>query len=76
VGINNRLLACKAERDKLYNYVKPALRVSPYFQVLALPPYTPRSPYRNLILRFMKEGGTQENDKGCIGHEDKRISDS
>jgi hypothetical protein len=31
VATNSRLLACKAERDKLYNYVKPALRVSPYF---------------------------------------------
>jgi hypothetical protein len=36
VTINSRHLACKAEKDKLYNCVKPTLRVSPYFQVLAL----------------------------------------
>jgi hypothetical protein len=36
VSINSRLLACKAERDKLYNRAKPTLRVSPYFQILAL----------------------------------------
>jgi hypothetical protein len=36
VAINNRLLARKAERDKLYSCAKPALRPSPYFQVLAL----------------------------------------
>jgi hypothetical protein len=34
--INSWLLASKVERDKLYNYAKPALRVSPHFQVLAL----------------------------------------
>jgi ribosomal protein L11 methylase PrmA len=34
--IDNRLLACNASWDKLYNKAKPALRVSPYFQVLAL----------------------------------------
>jgi hypothetical protein len=33
---NSRLLACKAEQDKLYIYVKSTLRVSPYFQVLPL----------------------------------------
>jgi hypothetical protein len=32
--INRWLIACKASWDKLYNYVKSALRVSPYFQVL------------------------------------------
>jgi hypothetical protein len=36
VAINSRLLACKAEKDKLYNCAKHALRVSSYFQVLAL----------------------------------------
>jgi hypothetical protein len=36
VVINSRLLACKAKRDKLYNYAKPVLRVSLHFQVLAL----------------------------------------
>jgi hypothetical protein len=36
VAINSQLLACKAEMVKLYNYTKPTLRVSTYFQVLAL----------------------------------------
>jgi hypothetical protein len=31
---------------------------------------------RNLILRFTKRGGVQENDEGCIGRGDQRISDS
>jgi hypothetical protein len=30
-AINSRLLACKAQNDKLYNYAKPALRVGAYF---------------------------------------------
>jgi hypothetical protein len=34
MAINSGLLVCEAERDKLYHYVKPALRVDPYFQVL------------------------------------------
>jgi hypothetical protein len=34
VAINNRLLACKVYWDKLYIYVKHALRADPYFQVL------------------------------------------
>jgi hypothetical protein len=29
MAINSRHLACKAEEDKLYNYAKPALRLSP-----------------------------------------------
>jgi hypothetical protein len=36
MAINSWLLAYKTERGKLYNYVKPTLRVSPYFQVLVL----------------------------------------
>jgi hypothetical protein len=36
MAINSRLLACKAYRDKLYLYVKPTIRVDPYFQILAL----------------------------------------
>jgi hypothetical protein len=28
---------------------------------------------RNLVLRFVKGGGAQENDEGCIGCGDKRI---
>jgi hypothetical protein len=36
VTINNRLLACKAELWQALYYVKPALRVDPYLQVLAL----------------------------------------
>jgi hypothetical protein len=38
--------------------------------VTALPPY------RNLVPRFMKEGGAQENDEGCIDRGDQRILDS
>jgi hypothetical protein len=30
----------------------------------------------NLALRFAKGGGAQENDEGCIGRGDQRISDS
>jgi hypothetical protein len=33
-------------------------------------------PYRNLVPRFMKEGGAQENDGGCIDRGDQMISDS
>jgi hypothetical protein len=36
VATNIQLLACKASWDKLYLYAKLALRVAPYFQVLAL----------------------------------------
>jgi hypothetical protein len=36
VTINSRLLACKAEIRQALYYAKPALRVSPYFHVLAL----------------------------------------
>jgi hypothetical protein len=36
MAINSRLPVRKAWRDKLYHYAKPALRVDPYFQVLAL----------------------------------------
>jgi hypothetical protein len=36
VAINSWLIACEAKRDKLYNYAKPTLRVSHYFQILAL----------------------------------------
>jgi hypothetical protein len=36
MAINSRLLACKVEKDKLYNYAKLTLKVDPYFQVLAL----------------------------------------
>jgi hypothetical protein len=36
VAINNRLLACKAEIGEALYYAKLALRVDPYFQVLAL----------------------------------------
>jgi multidrug resistance efflux pump len=38
MAINSRLLACKAYREKLYLYAKPALRVSPYFHVLPSSP--------------------------------------
>jgi hypothetical protein len=31
---------------------------------------------RNLVPRFTKGGGAQENEEGCIGHGDQRISDS
>jgi hypothetical protein len=34
--INSRLLACKAIGEQLYPYAKLALRVSPYFHVLAI----------------------------------------
>jgi hypothetical protein len=34
--INNRLLACNVEIGYALNYAKAVLRVSPYFQVLAL----------------------------------------
>jgi hypothetical protein len=34
--INSRLLACKAEIGQALYYAKLALRVDPYFQVLAL----------------------------------------
>jgi hypothetical protein len=36
MAINSRLLACKAEVGQALYNVKPALRVYPYFQVLAL----------------------------------------
>jgi hypothetical protein len=36
VAINSRLLACKAEIGEALYYAKLALRVDPYFQVLAL----------------------------------------
>jgi hypothetical protein len=36
MAINSRLLACKAELGQSLYYAKPALRVDPYFQVLAL----------------------------------------
>jgi hypothetical protein len=36
MAINSRLLAYKAEIGQALYYVKPALRVDPYFQVLAL----------------------------------------
>jgi hypothetical protein len=36
MATNSRLLACKAYREKLYLYVKPMLRVDPYFHVSAL----------------------------------------
>jgi hypothetical protein len=36
MAINSRLLACKAEIGQALYYVKPALRVDPYFQVLAI----------------------------------------
>jgi hypothetical protein len=31
---------------------------------------------RNLVLRFAKGGGAQENDEGCIGRGDQRILDN
>jgi hypothetical protein len=34
--INSRLPACKGRIGEALYYVKPALRVDPYFQVLAL----------------------------------------
>jgi hypothetical protein len=36
VVINSRLLACKTEIGQALYYVKPTLKVDPYFQVLAL----------------------------------------
>jgi hypothetical protein len=36
VTINNRLLVCNASRGRALYYDKPTLRVSPYFQILAL----------------------------------------
>jgi hypothetical protein len=36
MAINSQLLACKAEIGYALYYAKLALRVSPYFQVLAL----------------------------------------
>jgi hypothetical protein len=36
VVINNQLLACKAIGEQHYLYVKPTLRVGPYFHVLAI----------------------------------------
>jgi hypothetical protein len=36
VAINSQLLACKAEIGEALYYVKLALRVDPYFHVLAL----------------------------------------
>jgi hypothetical protein len=36
VAINSQLLVCKASKGRALYYDKPALRVSPYFQVLAL----------------------------------------
>jgi hypothetical protein len=36
MATNSQLLACKAEIGQDLYYVKPTLRVSPYFQVLAL----------------------------------------
>jgi hypothetical protein len=40
MAINIRLLACKAELGYALYYVKPTLRVDPYFQVLALLSYS------------------------------------
>jgi hypothetical protein len=36
MAINSRLLICKAEIGETLYYDKPALKVDPYFQVLAL----------------------------------------
>jgi hypothetical protein len=36
VAINSWLLVCKAGRGEALYYAKPALKVDPYFQVLAL----------------------------------------
>jgi hypothetical protein len=36
VVINSRLLICMAEIGEALYYVKPVLKVDPYFQVLAL----------------------------------------
>jgi hypothetical protein len=36
MAINTRLLTCKVELGEALYYAKPALRVDPYFQVLAL----------------------------------------
>jgi hypothetical protein len=36
VAIKSRLLSCKAEKGEALYYTKLALRVDPYFQVLAL----------------------------------------
>jgi hypothetical protein len=46
------------------------IRVPKTHDVIALPLN------RNLVPRFMKEGGEQESDEGCIGHGDQRILDS
>jgi hypothetical protein len=46
------------------------IRVSEIRDVTALPLN------RNLVLRFTKGGGAQENDEGCICRGDQKILDS
>jgi hypothetical protein len=36
MAVNSQLLICKAEIGEALYYVKPALKVDPYFEVLAL----------------------------------------
>jgi hypothetical protein len=49
VAINGRLLACKAELGQALYYAKPALRVDPYFQLLALAQLIPLLTFINQL---------------------------
>jgi hypothetical protein len=50
VAKNSRFLACKAELAQALYYAKPALRVDPYFEVLALAQLIPLLTFINLLL--------------------------
>jgi hypothetical protein len=51
MAINSRLLVCKTSRGRALYYVKPALRVSPYFQILALFKTFQRKVHPTLIIQ-------------------------
>jgi hypothetical protein len=54
VTINNRLLICKALRGRALCYAKPTLRMSPYFQVLALFRTFQRKVHPTLIIQELQ----------------------